>query len=61
MLPWETKFDRKYLFMVFNEKIFLSGAASLSNLSLKTRVLVGLITKWSIESVAVNTRLAVKI
>ena len=61
MLPQESKFDG--IFMVFNEMIFLSGAvlgAPLVGLSLKSPVLVGLITKRSIESVTVKTRLAVK-
>ena len=43
--------------------IFLSGAvlgAPLVGLSLKSPVLVGLITKRSIESVTVKTRLAAK-
>ena len=43
MLPGESKFDAKFLFMVLIEKF--SGRAPSRNLSLKAPVLVGLITK----------------
>ena len=48
MLPWENKFDAKFLFMVFNRKNFWVVhplCASPGNLSLKTPVLVELINK----------------
>ena len=50
MLPWERKFDGKFLFIVLNEKILWVvhhfAHSHSGNLSLKPPVLVGLITKW---------------
>ena len=48
MLPWESKFDAKFVFMVFNRKSFWVVhplSVPPSNLSLKTPVLVELINK----------------
>ena len=48
-MPRESKFDAKFLFMVFNRKIFWVAhllCALPDNLSLKTPVLVELVNKW---------------
>ena len=49
MLPWENKFDVKFLFVVFNGKIFWGMhplCSPAGKLSLEAPVLVELITKW---------------
>ena len=47
MLPWESKFDTKFLLMVFDGKIFwVVHHTPSGSLSVKTPVLVGLIAKW---------------
>ena len=49
MLPGESKFDAKFLFMVFNRKFFWVVhplCEPPGNLSLKNLVLAELINKW---------------
>ena len=59
MLPSKSKFDAKFLFKVLIER-FSVHPKSLKTKSLKTLLLVGLVTKRQIESVTVKTRLAVE-
>ena len=63
MLPWESEFDAQFLLIGFKINIIWEVhpvCAPESNLSVKTPILIWLITKWWIKCVTVKKRLAVE-